>query len=159
MVAFQCGSAISKPCDLKSLIKCHIVYLSFHNPETTNTVMKTLSLILLFLCGFVFSADKLTIAKDGRTAYRIVLPENAAPVLHTAAKELSEHLNKITGASFPIVDEKDYREGPAFFIGPVAAAKAVFADAEFSNAKPDTTVVSFRGDDVFLSGAPSSGPL
>ena len=121
--------------------------------------MKSFSLILIFLCGCVFSAEKLTLTKDGQTAYRIVLPENAAPVLHTAAKELSEHLNRITGAAFPIVDEKDHREGPAFFIGPVTASKAVFVDAEFSNTKPDTTVVSFRGKDVFLSGAPSSGPL
>ena len=120
--------------------------------------MKTILLSLLLLCSCVI-ADKLPIAQNGQTSYRIVLPENASPVLNTAARELSEHLNKITGASFPVVDETAATDGPALFIGPVKAAKGVFAEPSFSDAKPDTTVISFRGNDVFLNGAPTSGPL
>lgn len=121
--------------------------------------MKPFLLILALLCCGLFASEKLILAQNGQTCYSIVLPENATPVQHTAAKELSEHLNQITGASFPVVSEDVFHGGSALFIGPVRASESVFPDAKISNSKPDMTVVSFKGNDVFLNGSPASGPL
>ena len=123
------------------------------------SAMKHLCLLLAIFCSWLSAGEKLTIADQGKSPYRIVLPDHAAPVLHTAARELSEHLAKITGASFPVITETAYQGGPTFFIGPVRAAKGVFSDPAFSQAKPDTIAISFRGECVYLNGSPASGPL
>ena len=105
--------------------------------------MKHLSLLLaIFFCSWLSAGEKLMIADKGKTPYRIVLPDQAAPALHTAGRELSDHLAKITGAPFPVITETAYQGGPAFFIGPVRAAKGVFSDPAFSQAKPDTTAMT-----------------
>ena len=121
--------------------------------------MKRICLLLALLGAWLSAAEHLSIARDGRSNHRIVLPENASPVLRTAARELSEHMVQITGAAFSIVAETEFKGGPAFYIGPVKAAKGVFTDPSFSQAKPDTAAISFKGESVFLNGAPSSGPL
>ncbi len=122
--------------------------------------MKKLLTTLLLAFSALLWAERLTLAENGQTSYQIVLPETASPVLQTAARELSKHLEKITSTSFPIINEKSHPQGmPGLFIGPVEAAKAVFEDATFAEAKSDTTAISFRGKDVFLNGSVASGPL
>ena len=56
--------------------------------------MKHLCLLLAIFCCRLSAGEELTIADKGKSPYRIVLPEPAAQVLHTAACELSEHLKK-----------------------------------------------------------------
>ena len=65
--------------------------------------MKHLCLLLAIFCCRLSAGEELAIADKGKSPYRIVLPDQAAPVLHTAASELSEHLAKITGAPFPVI--------------------------------------------------------
>jgi len=48
---------------------------------------------------------RLTLARDGRTDYRIVVPENASSQDRTAARELEHYLKEMTGAAFQVVSE------------------------------------------------------
>lgn len=44
---------------------------------------------------------RLCLAEDGRTQYKIVIPEGASETLKYAAEELSKYLKEISGAVFP----------------------------------------------------------
>ena len=48
---------------------------------------------------------RLCLAEDGRTQYKIVIPEGASETLKYAAEELSKYLKEISGAVFPVTTE------------------------------------------------------
>ena len=52
-------------------------------------------------------AGAVRIVEEGRSDYRIVLPAGAIPAERFAAKELVLHLETMTGAKLPIVNEAD----------------------------------------------------
>ena len=54
---------------------------------------------LLLVQTYLYSAE---LAKDGATGWKIVLPNEPTIVEKTAARELSEHLNLVTGAATDI---------------------------------------------------------
>ena len=56
------------------------------------------------------AAEPLTLAADGRTDYAIVIGENPTPVEQNAARELSEHLQQVTGAEWPVRSIKEVPE-------------------------------------------------
>lgn len=64
--------------------------------------MKTLFFFLAALAGSLLSAAEITLAENGTTTTVIVIPEKAKPIVTFAARELSEHLARMTGAKFPI---------------------------------------------------------
>ena len=104
-------------------------------------------------------AGTLTISENGRSGYTIVLPDAVTPTLKNAALELALHLKEIAGVNLTIIHEREYRSGPAFFIGPVKSSASVFPDFRFSKAGRDTTAIAFRDTNIYLSGKPNSGPL
>ncbi|MBP5639672.1 MAG: DUF4838 domain-containing protein [Victivallales bacterium] len=117
-----------------------------------------LSLVCLGTC-FAFAQD-VQISNQGQSDYVIVLPDNPASVLQTAANELASHLKDVTGATYQIVQEKDRPDNrPAFIIGPVKSSASVFKDPTFSNARPDEIAIKFKGKDIFLNGQMPRGPL
>ena len=69
------------------------------------TAMRTLLFTLAILCTPLILAEPLTLSKDGKTEYVIVLPAEPTAIEQTAAKELKEHLDAVTGADFRIVKE------------------------------------------------------
>lgn len=94
------------------------------------------------------------LARDGATAWRIVLPDEATIVEKTAARELSQHLKLVTGADFPTIAE---RIAPAdgkslIFIG--HTAKAPKKDYKF-----DEILVKMEGGNLVLAGHKKRGCL
>ena len=121
--------------------------------------MKTTALLGI-LCIGAAMAQTVQISNLGQSDYVIVVPENPATVIQTAANELSSHLKGVTGADIPVVKENARPAGkPAFVIGPAKAATNVFKDATFANAKPDEIAIKFKGQDIFLNGQMPRGPL
>ena len=64
-------------------------------------------LLFLLLAGLQssFQAAEITLAENGNPKAAIVIQNNAKPIVRFAAKELSEHLQKMTGAQFAIGTE------------------------------------------------------
>ena len=63
-------------------------------------------------------AAKSTLFKNGRTVYTIVTSKDASVSEQTAAKELSEYLNEISGAEFKVIQEgENLRNGRCIYIG------------------------------------------
>src|SRR3990172_2634342 len=59
----------------------------------------------------VASAADLVLAENGRSAYQIVLAENASPSTRHGAEELQIFLEQISGARLPIVSDQQ-PQGP-----------------------------------------------
>lgn len=116
------------------------------------------SLFLVALC-FGLSGATVQIAADSKSNYVIVIPDEAAPVLKNAAKELADWLGKATNVQYPVYAESERpSDRPAFLIGTVKAAKKL-PKFDFSKAPLDTTAIRFVGKDIYLNGKMPRGPL
>lgn len=90
------------------------------NPIASLNVRKFMIFTLVSFCFSAFffagfpanvSAEALTLAENGKTSWKIVLPDAPQPVESTAARELAEHLQAVTGTEFPIVKESETVSG------------------------------------------------
>lgn len=81
----------------------------------------TLWVCLLFTVGcdrFSTPQPNLLLSKDNKTEYFIVSPNNPTPDEATAIAELSKYLKQMTGATFPVVAEKDFgKSSKGIFVG------------------------------------------
>ena len=107
---------------------------------------KTILLLscLLFLPIHLYAAE---LANDGATDWRIVLPDEATIVEKTAARELFEHLQLVTGADFQTVIEKDVPADGKGLIFVGNTAKAPKKDYKF-----DEILIKMDGGNLVLSG-------
>ncbi|MBM3501841.1 MAG: hypothetical protein FJX74_24570, partial [Armatimonadetes bacterium] len=92
----------------------------------------------------------LTLAREGRTDYRIVLCDDPIPAEETAARELAEHLKLVTGAEFPIGGSAP---GKAILVGGPAEG------VDMASLKHDGIVMKTRGDALVLTGGRPRGTL
>ncbi|MBO4491196.1 MAG: DUF4838 domain-containing protein [Lentisphaeria bacterium] len=87
----------------------------------------------------MFSAD-ITLAENGEAKAVIVIPEPAKPIVKLAAKELADHLKKMTGAEFVIAGEAGDKTG--IFLG--------FGETE--DFAPDEFVIRAKGNRIDIYG-------
>ncbi len=128
--------------------------------------MKTqivLTLLLALSAAAARSAETLTLTRDGKTDYAVVVPENAAPVQVSAAAELAETLRKISGVPFPIKRESEVAAGPdakLLVIGPSETSKRLLGGEVDESAVPyDGIILKQAGSSIVFSGHPVRGPL
>ena len=79
-------------------------------------VLKSSSLAfiaIVLIGGLLFTScsvsKNLTLSNDGITKYVIVIPDSPTIVETTAASELKEHLEQITGAEFVVLHESEVK--------------------------------------------------
>ncbi|MBO5438448.1 MAG: DUF4838 domain-containing protein, partial [Thermoguttaceae bacterium] len=89
------------------------------------------------------NAQELNMAVDGKSPYRIVLPDGASAVEGNAAGEFQLYFEQITGAKLPIAKESELNgeSGPFVFVGTSEMAKKEF---------PELTEIDFREDEIFM---------
>lgn len=107
--------------------------------------------LMLAVANQAFAAG-LTLVENGRTNYRIVLPERSSPSEHRAAAELNNHIRMISGATIPIVPEKT---GPSILIGSRAAPKGV----DLSDLGDEGFVIKTIGQDLVIAGGRLRGTM
>ncbi len=122
-----------------------------------------LTLLLAFSAAAARSAETLTLTRDGKTDYAVVVPENAAPVQISAAAELAETLQAISGAEFPVKKESEVAAGPdakLLVIGPSETSKRLLGGEVDESAVPyDGIILKQAGSSIVFSGHPVRGPL
>lgn len=106
---------------------------------------------LLIVPTYLHSAE---LARDGATGWKIVLPNEPTMVEKTAARELSEHLRLVTGASFPTIAEKDAPAGAKSLVFIGHAAKPPKKDYKF-----DEVLIKMDGGNLILAGHEKRGCL
>ena len=122
----------------------------------------------ILLCGLLatgitfFVAAKqtqLTLAKDGKTSYILLLRQKPIPTEKKAAEELHTHLKKITGADFKIVREGKVISAPYISIGKTAAAKQTQPPNWNDVTAPEGCGIAVKNGNLYLFGGKKRGPL
>jgi hypothetical protein len=93
------------------------------------------------------SQAALTLAKDGETAYRIVVSADAIEPERHAAAELAFFLKQITGADFPIVTPDAKGDAPSLTL------------RHDGNLGPDSFSIETHGRDIVFTGGRPRGVL
>ena len=120
----------------------------------------TVFALFLFIHSVVSAAEPLTLSKDGKTDYVIVLPETPAAVEQTAAKELKQHLDEVTGADFSIVKENEVNTTkPQIIIGSAKRTKELLPNLDVKKIPYDSIVIKTVGKNLIFSGHTQRGTL
>lgn len=104
-------------------------------------------------------AEESWLARDGRAVAQIVIPEAATSVERTAAQELRQHLDAVTGAAFALVTEAAPKNGPRLLVGNTEASRKLVPDFLAAQAAYDSILLKTVGDEVILTGHPQRGAL
>jgi len=102
---------------------------------------------------------ELALARDGKTAYAILIPAEATSVERKAAADLAEWLYVMTNANFDIVREGDGAPERAISIGATArfeTAKLAAVGAELGR---EGYGLDVKAGDLFLWGGDGRGPI
>lgn len=123
--------------------------------------------VLSFLCVIVMMLPMVTSLNFRANAaqeldlskMQIVVPAQQTAVEKTAASELRKYLFNMTGTSVRIVKEGEH-QGPAIYLGNTdyAAEKCIVYPTE-GDTMGEAWTIQAVGEDLFLCGAPTRGPL
>ena len=116
-----------------------------------------LTLAAAIVPGWTARADELVLAKQGTTDYVIAEAEKATPAEKHAAKDLSLYLQKITGATFPIVSEAAAKGRNAIYVG--ATDFAAQAGIKPDSLDKEEWIIRTSGKNLVLSGGRQRGTL
>ena len=123
--------------------------------------MRLLPLILVTLLSpALLASEPLVLSKEGKTGYVIVLPAEPTAVEQTAAKELKQHLDAVTGAEFAIVSETNVDTAkPQIIVGNTKRLKELLPSLDIAKIPYDGIVIKTVGKNLILVGHPQRGTL
>jgi hypothetical protein len=126
-----------------------------------NKWMLQVLMLLCFLCPVALPLAHASLVANGASDYVIVVPTNAIPAERTAANELSDYIQKISGAKLSIVEESEYsqREGKMLAVGFNGKLPAALQRGAFGTLAPEEIVIATSGDAVLLGGGGTRGTL
>ena len=102
----------------------------------------------------------LTLARDGHTQYCLVVDPAAAAPEQTAARDLQECLQQVTGATFAIRTTGEVAENaPQIVVGPSARLRALVPDVDWEALGHDGIVIRTVGNKLLLAGGQHRGTL
>jgi len=118
-------------------------------------------LLLLLFGGFDAARAGFTIAAAGQPRCVILQNPGAAATEQTAARELAEFLQKITGAAFAITEVTNVSKVPqnAIIVGPGPLAAKVFPEVALDKLGPEELVMRTKGHRLLLAGGQPRGTL
>ena len=121
--------------------------------------MRLILISILAFCGTLIKADnKLELAKNGESSYEIVLPANAIPSEKTAATELRDYIQMISGAVLPVVNTAS-KGKKQILLGWSPEVSSLLPEINFKELKPDEIIIKSLGDKLVLSGSRPRGTL
>lgn len=106
--------------------------------------LSSLALILVALATTACGAGTLTLAHNGQSPYRIVVPEDPKPAVQSAAQALAEFLSRVTGASWPIATTASGHPAIRLRRTPQTATNAPDAYEAYK--------LSVQGEDLIITG-------
>lgn len=122
-------------------------------------VKEGLLVIVPFLLLVAVHAHALVVAEGGQARATIVLGLEPSPAEQTAARELSEYLQKITGATFPIVADLEAVQGSRLLVGPSDEARRLLGTQVVDSLGPEGFIVRTIGGNLLLVGGRPRGTL
>ncbi len=118
-------------------------------------ILLTLALAVLV----PMAAHAVVLADGGRALATVVLPETPAPAETTAASELCDHLQKITGATFTVAVAQTPVSGPRLLVGASKLCRDLVGEQQVTALQPDEFIVKVVAQDLVLVGGSPRGTL
>lgn len=130
--------------------------------ETNTHMPRQTAWLGMCLLGLVMAATAVadvTIADNGKTKYRIVLPANAIPSERYAAEELQHYLEAISGAKLAIVADTERPASREILLGDNVHLAKLRAKVDFAGLGPDGFVLGVEGNRLIIAGGRPRGTL
>lgn len=106
------------------------------------------------------AAASLVLAQNGRTPYVIALAHDAIPAEQTAARELSDYIQQISGAKLAVKPETEVAgNAPQILVGAGARAKKLLPTQNWAALGNDGVVIKTLGQNLILAGGRPRGSL
>ncbi len=103
---------------------------------------------------------EITLARGGRTAYEILIPESPTTQEQKAAEDLAHWLGEMTGARFPVVMESDVAPtGKVISIGKTRVLANSGSKIGEANLGDEGYAIDEQGGNLFLVGGGTRGPI
>ncbi len=106
--------------------------------------------------GHVLATD-ITLAADGRTDYRIVIAAGADEPTRAAAETLGDHLQKITGADFPILPDSEPATDREIVVGDSDRLGRLSPPIDVVSLADEAYVIRTHGSRLFIAGGRRHG--
>ncbi|NLC59405.1 MAG: DUF4838 domain-containing protein [Armatimonadetes bacterium] len=116
--------------------------------------------LLAAAAGQAAPAESLVLARDGESAYTIVVARDAIAPEKTAATELQSFLKQVTGVELPIRREEEVPErARQIVVGPSARFRALAPGVSLEGLGHDGIVIRTVGRNLLLAGGRPRGTL
>ena len=118
------------------------------------------ALALLIAALSATSAEAgITLVKEGRSPYRIVVPRDAIASERHAANELQAFLKQICGATLPIIEDRGPLPPRAILLGNNAYLERVKAGVDFARLGQEGFTIRTVGPHLVIAGGRPRGTL
>ncbi len=116
-------------------------------------------ILIAAVLGIVAPAFALTIAKDGKSDYVIVIAASPLPANTRAANELQQHLKQMCGAELTIQKDDQPLAERAILVGPSRHLEAVGVKLDKEKLGEDGFVLKTAGDRLAIAGPGKRGSM
>jgi hypothetical protein len=128
-------------------------------------MMTARSLCLLMAIGICVGAGRyapasqLVLAEGGKSAYRIVVADEASPSTKHGAEELQMFLQQMTGAKLPIVSDREPLGEHEIILGDSGHLKKLAVDVDLQALGPEGYVIRTVGNHLVIAGGALRGNI
>ena len=120
-------------------------------------IIAIFALILILGC---VSHNPVKLSQNGNALMPIVIPDSPTKVEEHSAKELKEHLDKISNGDFKIVKESNLPQNSnAIFVGNTKKAKESLPEFDSQKATFDTIKIATKNGSLFITGHNRRGTI
>lgn len=121
------------------------------------------SAFLMFLMtasGLGAELRPLLLASNGTSDFVITVPAAPTAPVRSAARELQDHLQRVTGVTLPIHSEEEVAaDAPQILVGPSQRLKKILPELNLNALDHDGIVMKTVGSQIVLAGQGSRGTL
>ncbi len=103
--------------------------------------------------------DVLTIAEDGRSAYAIVVADDASPSAKHGAAELRMFLRQMTGADLPVISDREPVGAHEILVGDSAHLRQLGIEIDYSALGDEGYVLRTVGPHLVIAGGALRGTM
>ncbi len=123
--------------------------------------MRAIFIVILAIAGLLatITAQALTIASGGKSTAVIVIGQDATAPEKTAANELADYLNRITGGDFTVTSDISATAQTRIFVGQTAVVKSMLPEVKWSDLAGDGIIIKTKGNTLILAGDRPRGTL
>src|SRR5579871_5165373 len=123
--------------------------------------MKFASLALTYLCfsTLVCRAQDLTLVREGRSPFTIMIAADASPSVHRGATELQSHLKKMSGADLPIATDDKPLPDHAILVGRTRYTDSLKPDVDPKSLGVEDFALESHGNHILILGSDDRGAM